>query len=62
MENRPSGIQPHKQGMPPVQWSSWIWFVLLTLAMVWFWQEGPRQMGTRTIPYSQFKDYLGKAK
>ncbi len=45
-----------KPGMPPAQWSTWIWFALMTLTMVWFWQEGPRQVGTRTIPYSEFKD------
>jgi cell division protease FtsH len=50
--------QVNKQGLPPMQWTSWIWFVLLTLAMVWFWQVGPRQMSTLTIPYSQFKAYV----
>ena len=58
MDQRRPNPQPNKQGMPPVQWASWIWFLLLTLAMVWFWQEGPRQVGTRTIPYSEFKEYL----
>ena len=56
-QHRPNS-QMGKQGLPPAQWSTWIWFVLMTLAMVWFWQEGPRQLGTRMIPYSQFKDYL----
>ncbi len=47
-----------KPVMPTPQWSTWIWFILMTLLMVWFWQEGPRQVGTRTISYSQFKDYV----
>jgi len=54
---RPNPNTP-KQGQPPVQWSAWIWFVVMTLAMVWLWQEGPRQVGTRTISYSQFKAYV----
>lgn len=50
---------PKKQkNVPPVQWSAWIWFVLMTLAMLWLWQEGPRHMNTRTISYSQFKEYV----
>src|ERR1700758_4198666 len=47
-----------QSNVPPVQWSSWIWFVLMTLAMLWLWQEGPRHVGTRTISYSQFKEYV----
>jgi cell division protease FtsH len=30
----------------------------MTLAMLWLWQEGPRHVGTRTISYSQFKEYV----
>jgi cell division protease FtsH len=50
--------QPKGQGHPPAPWVSWIWFALMTLALLWFWQEGVRQVGTRTIPYSQFKNYV----
>jgi cell division protease FtsH len=47
-----------KQARPPAKWTSLIWFILLTLALLWFWQEGAHQVTTRTIPYSQFKDDL----
>lgn len=30
----------------------------MTLAMLWFWQEGARQVGVKTIAYSQFKEWL----
>ena len=40
------------------QWISWVWFVLMTLGMLWLWQEAPRRVGTRTIAYSQFKEYV----
>jgi cell division protease FtsH len=49
-----------RSNLPPVQWSSWIWFVLMTLALLWLWQEGPREVSTRTISYSQFKEYVRK--
>ena len=58
MDQRRPNPQMKKQSLPPTQWSTWIWFVIMTLTMVWFWQEGPRQVGTRTIPYSQFKAYV----
>src|SRR5579885_217217 len=49
---------PRKPGTSSGAWTSWIWFVLLTLAMVWVWQEGSRRVGVRTIPYSAFKNYV----
>jgi cell division protease FtsH len=30
----------------------------MNLLLLWVWQEGARQVGTRTIPYSQFKAYV----
>jgi cell division protease FtsH len=50
--------QKVRRNLPPAQWTTWIWFVVMTLAMLWFWHVGPRQAGTRTIPYSQFKEYV----
>jgi len=47
-----------RQGPPAPQWTSLIWFVLMALALVWLWQEGPSRVGTETIPYSQFKEYV----
>jgi len=46
-----------KEGWPP-QWTSFIWFALLALVMLWAWQDAARQVAVRTIPYSQFKAYL----
>jgi cell division protease FtsH len=57
MDQRRAGPQNNPGGVPQ-QWRSLIWLALLTLAMLWFWQEGARQVATRTIPYSQFKDYV----
>ena len=55
-----SPTNPQKKtagGLPP-QWSAWIWYVLLTLAMLWAWQDAAHQVSVRTISYSQFKSYL----
>lgn len=53
-----SGGRPNKQDFSRAGWGSWIWFLVMTLAMVWFWVAGPRQTSTRTISYSQFKQYV----
>jgi cell division protease FtsH len=45
-------------GLPPLQWRSLIWYFILTLAMLWAWQEAARQVVYRTIPYSEFKEDL----
>ena len=56
MDQRRPNPQPNKQGMPPVQWASWIWFVLMTLAMVWFWQEGPGRWACRRLHTANSKN------
>ncbi len=45
-------------GWPPQQWRSIIFNVILALVMLWAWQEGARQVAVRTIPYSEFKEYV----
>ena len=37
-----------------------LWYFLLMLGMLWFWQEASHQLTTRTIPYSQFKDLVAQ--
>jgi cell division protease FtsH len=53
--DRPSPIRNQRPG--PARWTLWIWLVVFTLAMLWL-SQGIFQAGTRTIPYSQFKDDL----
>lgn len=43
---------------PPSEWQWMIWYFLLTLVMLWVWQEAARRVEYRTIPYSEFKDDL----
>ena len=37
-----------------------LWYFLLMLGMLWFWQEASHHITTRTIPYSQFKDLVAE--
>jgi cell division protease FtsH len=34
------------------------WYALLTLGMLWFWQESVHSISVHTIPYSEFKQRL----
>lgn len=56
--NPPEANRRPDKNLPQAQWTAWIWFALMTLVMLWLWQEGPRHVGTRTISYSQFKEYV----
>jgi cell division protease FtsH len=42
------------------QWQLAIWYLLVTLLVLWVWQELFITMQVRTIPYSEFKAYLGR--
>src|ERR1035437_9266422 len=52
----PPEARRHLQGWAPQQWGPMLWYFILMLGMLWFWQEASDQLTTRTIPYSQFKD------
>jgi cell division protease FtsH len=52
----PPGLGNKLEGWPPQQWGSMLWYFMLMLGMLWFWQEASHQLTTRSIPYSQFKD------
>jgi cell division protease FtsH len=42
------------------QWRLWIWYFLMTLLVLWVWQELGNQVEYRTISYSEFKTYLAQ--
>src|SRR5580704_7185774 len=52
--------KPAKVDKLEPQWRFWIWYFLLTLLVLWGWQELANQVQFRTIPYSQFKTYLAQ--
>jgi cell division protease FtsH len=54
----PPGEPPKKPGFTRAQWITLGWYVLMTLLMLWFWQETLHSIAQRTIPYSEFKQNL----
>jgi cell division protease FtsH len=58
MNQRRPNLPLRNSGRSPVPWISWIWLMFMTFLVLWLWQEGARQMSTRTIAYSQFKAYV----
>ena len=49
-----------KFGRLPPQWSFPLWYLPLMLLLLWMWQGAFSQFAVRTIPYSEFKQYLGR--
>ncbi len=51
---------PARKGPSRGLWLTWAWYVLMTLAMLYFWQEASHAVSSKTIPYSEFKDRLAE--
>src|SRR5262249_23715761 len=51
-----------KNEPPPTfrKWAFPLWYILLSLLVVWFWQDAYQQMAMRNIPYSEFREHLKK--
>jgi len=43
-------------------WITWGWYVLMTLAMLYFWQEASHAVSSKTIPYSEFMQRLAEGR
>jgi cell division protease FtsH len=57
---KPSRLTPPERSghsLSP-RWRALIWYAVVMIAMLWLWQEGSERVAFRTIPYSQFKDYV----
>ena len=52
--------KPAKVDKLEPQWRLWIWYFLMTLLVLWVWQELGNQVEHRTIPYSEFRTYLAQ--
>ena len=53
--------EPKQQKVSPLQsnWGgAWWWYIPIILLVLWMWQDMLYSMAVRTIPYSQFKQYL----
>ena len=57
--NRP---QPGKSPgpTPPPNWRSLAWYLPLALLLLWLWQDAFNALTVRTIPYSEFKQYVAR--
>jgi len=40
------------------KWSSWFWYAVLALWLVWMWQSAFEQMRVQPLPYGAFKQHL----
>jgi cell division protease FtsH len=56
----PQQEQPSKRLLDrvPRRWGPIVWYILLTIILLWSWQDAYRATAVRTIPYSEFKDYV----
>jgi cell division protease FtsH len=52
--------KPAKVDKLEPQWRLGIWYFLMTLLVLWVWQELGNQVEHRTIPYSEFRNYLAQ--
>jgi cell division protease FtsH len=50
--------KPAKVDKLEPQWRPWLWYFIVSLLVLWVWQELANQVEFRTIPYSEFKSYL----
>ena len=60
---RPSRLDPAPRknlGKPSdvPDWTMFLWMSPSTLLLLWLWQDQLHQLLVKTIPYSQFKQYL----
>ncbi len=54
----PSGPPPFPNLTP--NWRLGVWHFLITLALLWIWQDAFHAVAVKTIPYSQFKQHLAR--
>ncbi len=47
-----------KPGPIPPQWNALLWYLPVMIFLLWMWQEAFSTLAVRTIPYSDFKNYL----
>lgn len=61
MENKPPDKKtPKKAPSVPPQWQTLLWYLPFMLLLLWFWQDAWSNMVVKTIPYSQFKQYVAR--
>src|SRR5690349_1051658 len=57
----PRNPPPKGEAKPKTpKWSSPFWYLPIMILLLWFWQSTISLFTYRTIPYSEFKDYLSR--
>ena len=59
MDQRDPNSKRESRPKPP-KWSSPLWYLPITLILLWLWQSNVAQLSYRNLPYSEFKSYLAK--
>ncbi|WP_419580302.1 ATP-dependent zinc metalloprotease FtsH [Stieleria magnilauensis] len=57
-EPTPPGNDSPLGPTPQINWQALIWYAGMMLLMLWLWQDFGARGTVRTIPYSDFKDYV----
>ena len=60
MAEKPEPKKPSPPPKPPFAWGPVVGYVLVSLFLLWLWQDMYSSATVQTIPYSEFKDYLAK--
>jgi hypothetical protein len=58
MKKSPPKLRLPGKSEPQTRW--FLWYFLVTMLVLWGWQELFNQFSVRTIPYSQFKAHLAR--
>src|SRR4051794_32693616 len=49
-----------KLGRVTPKWNFPLWYVPMMILLLWLWQGAFSQLTVKTIPYSEFKTYIGR--
>src|SRR5437868_1050055 len=55
-----------KEGKPEVpksrfpQWGTPVWYIVVTIVLIWIWQGALTQITVKEIPYSEFKQRIAR--
>ncbi len=60
MPEQPDAKKPTPPPRPPFSWRPLVGYVLVSLFLLWLWQDMYSSSAIRTIPYSEFKEYLAR--
>ncbi len=62
MPEQPDPKKPTPPPRPPFSWRPLVGYVLVSLFLLWLWQDMYSSSAVQTIPYSEFKEYVAKGK